>query len=104
MEGSLSTPNDEGVESYQMLETLVPSACRDDRGPEQTALAALVTRVLVGSGWRRDEAEPLAQGLDVKDLWAILRGPPQRAAALAQEAAAAREAAPGPRSEEVPAS
>jgi hypothetical protein len=73
MNGSPSSPNDDGVESFQTLDALVLDGCGVDRALEQSALAPVVTRILIGRGWQGPEAERTVQGLNVKELWALLR-------------------------------
>jgi hypothetical protein len=80
MVGSLSNPNEDGLEAFQAMDTLLVGGSNDARDLEQTALTALVTRVLVGRGWLSHDAERVVQGLGVKDLWAILREPQPKAA------------------------
>jgi hypothetical protein len=57
------------------LETLVLDGSGVNRALEQSALAAVVTRILIRRGWQGVEAERTVQGLNVKDLWALLREP-----------------------------
>ena len=80
MDGSLANPNEDGVESFQTMDTLMLDGSSDVRDLEQTALATLVTRILVSRGWRSAEAEGMVQGLGVKELWATLREPQRKAA------------------------
>jgi hypothetical protein len=75
MNGSPSSPNEDGVESFQTLDTLVLDGSDVNRELEQSALAAVVTRSLLSRGWKRVEAERTVQGLNVKELWALLREP-----------------------------
>jgi hypothetical protein len=83
MAGSQSHPNEQGVESFQMLDTFVSDGSGVNRELEQSALAAVVARVLVSKGWKDSDAERVVQGLDVKQLWAMLREPQPRAATAA---------------------
>jgi len=81
MDGPLAHPNEGGVESYQILDTLLPDGSGVNGELERSALAAVVTRILVSKGWRTDDAGRVVQGLGVKELWTLLREPPLRAAA-----------------------
>ena len=74
MDGSLSPSNEDGMGSFQSLDTLVLDGSNVNEGVEQSALAAVATRVLVSRGWKNSDAERAVQGLTVKELWPIVRG------------------------------
>ena len=78
MDGSQSLPKEDGVESFQSLDTLVLDGSNVNERLEQSALAAVVTRVLVSRGWQSSDAERAVQGRTVKELWTLLRSPSSR--------------------------
>jgi hypothetical protein len=73
MDGARSQRNEEGVQSFQTLDTLELDGSAVSSELEQGALAAMVTQVLVSRGRKRPDAERAVQGLGAKELWAVLR-------------------------------